>query len=56
MERVESYPERVEDRKVSSSFLHNATVELFEQHGFTRTRAIGKHHWVVTRVVSPLAP
>ncbi len=49
---VESFPERVEDRKVSSSFLHNATVALFEQHGFERSRSIGKHHWVVTKVVS----
>jgi len=48
---VESYPERVEDRKTSSSFLHNATVSMFERHGFERTRPIGKHHWVVTKVV-----
>jgi GNAT superfamily N-acetyltransferase len=48
---VESYPERVEDRSVSSSFLHNGTVAMFEQHGFERDRPIGKHHWVVTKVV-----
>ena len=53
---VESYPERVEDRTISSSFLHNGTVALFEQHGFVRTRAIGKHHRVVTRAVPALAP
>lgn len=46
---VESYPEDTEDRPVSASFLHNGTVSLFERHGFTRTRRLGKHHWVVTR-------
>ena len=50
--RVESYPEDVEGRKTSGSFLHNASVRLFERHGFTRERQIGKHHWVVTRDVS----
>jgi len=49
---VESYPERVEDRKVSGSFLHNGTVSMFDRHGFERTRPLGKHHWVVTRVVA----
>lgn len=48
---VESYPEDAEDRKVSSSFLYNGTVSLFERHGFERARRLGKHHWVVTRVV-----
>jgi GNAT superfamily N-acetyltransferase len=49
---VESFPERVENRKVSASFLYNATVSMFEGHGFERTRSIGKHHWVVTKVVA----
>ena len=48
---VESYPESVDGRSVSASFLHNGTVSMFEQHGFERTRPIGKNHWVVTRVV-----
>ena len=48
---VESYPEDTAGRKVSGSFLYNATVALFERHGFERTRPIGKHHWVVTRLV-----
>ncbi|WP_246636963.1 GNAT family N-acetyltransferase [Actinoplanes hulinensis] len=48
---VESYPEEIGGRTPSSSFLYNATVALFERQGFTRTRQIGKHHWVVTRVV-----
>jgi ribosomal protein S18 acetylase RimI-like enzyme len=52
---VESYPEEVEDRKVSSSFLHNATLALFEGQGFERKRRLGKNHWVVVRRVEPLA-
>ena len=48
---VESYPEDVEDRSVSASFLHNGTVAMFERHGFERTCRLGKNHWVVTRVV-----
>lgn len=48
---VESYPEDTEGRKVSASFLHNGSVSMFERHGFERTRRIGKHHWVVTKVV-----
>jgi hypothetical protein len=48
---VESYPEQVEQRSVSGSFLHNGTVSMFEHHGFERARPIGMRHWVVTRVV-----
>lgn len=48
---VESYPEDVAGRAVSASFLHNATVSLFERQGFQRTRRLGKNHWVVTRLV-----
>jgi GNAT superfamily N-acetyltransferase len=50
---VESYPEDVEGRSVSSSFLHNATVAMFERLGFRRTRRIGKSRWVVAKVVMP---
>jgi GNAT superfamily N-acetyltransferase len=49
---VESYPEETDGRKVSGSLLYNATVALFERHGFQRVRPIGKHHWVVSRRVS----
>ena len=52
---VESFPENVEGRVVSASFLHNGTVALFESHGFERSRRIGKHRWVVSRVLSPRA-
>lgn len=51
---VESYPEVIGGRtKVSGSFLHNATAELFEREGFERTRQLGKHCWVVRREVAP---
>jgi GNAT superfamily N-acetyltransferase len=51
--RVESYPDDVEGRSVSASFLHNSTVSLFERHGFQRTRQLGKNRWVVTKMVGP---
>ena len=50
---VESSPEDVEGRKVSNSFLHNATVAMFERQGFTRTRQLGKNNWLVTKKVRP---
>ena len=55
---VESYPEDIDGRPVSSSFLHNGTVSMFESQGFARTRRLGKWHWVVTKVVrsSPSGP
>ena len=52
---VESYPEGVEGRSVSGSFLHNATLAIFERLGFDRTRRLGKNHWVVTKVVPSAA-
>ena len=53
---VESHPEAVTGRTVSSSFLFSATVELFEQAGFTRTRQLGKNAWLVTKVVMAEVP
>jgi hypothetical protein len=49
---VESYPEDVAGRKTSGAFLYNGTVAMFERQGFARTRRLGKHHWVVSAVVS----
>lgn len=48
---VESYPEDVDGRSISASFLHNGTVAMFEKYGFARIRRLGKHHWVVARIV-----
>jgi GNAT superfamily N-acetyltransferase len=50
---VEGYPEETDDRKVSGSFLHTGPMAAFERHGFTRTRPISPHRWVVTRQVAP---
>jgi hypothetical protein len=43
----------VEGRSTASAFLHNATVAMFERQGFARTRQLGKHRWLVTKVVTP---
>jgi len=51
---VESYPEATEGRSVSSSFLHNGTLAMFERQGFTRSRRIGKDRWVVSRQLPAL--
>jgi GNAT superfamily N-acetyltransferase len=48
---VESYPEEVEGRSTSGSFLYNGSISIFEQQGFQRTRKLGKNHWVVSKVV-----
>lgn len=45
---VEGYPEETDDRKVAGSFLHTGPMSAFENHGFTRTRPISPHRWVVT--------
>ena len=52
---VESYPEDVEGRSVSGSFLHNGTVSIFERQGFQRTHRLGKNHWVVTKAIDSLS-
>jgi GNAT superfamily N-acetyltransferase len=49
--RVESYPEDVKGRSITWSFLHNASVAMFEKQGFRRDRRIGKNHWVVHKAV-----
>lgn len=50
---VESYPEDVESRQVSASFLYNSRLAMFEHQGFQRRRPLGKHHWVMAKVVAP---
>jgi GNAT superfamily N-acetyltransferase len=50
---VESYPEDAGGRKVSSSFLHNGTLSMFEQQGFKRSRKLGKDRWLVTKDLMP---
>ncbi|MFF2653120.1 GNAT family N-acetyltransferase [Streptomyces sp. NPDC058045] len=50
---VEGYPEETDDRSVSGSFLHTGPMAVFENHGFTRTRPISPHRWVVTLTITP---
>lgn len=49
--RIEAYPEDTEGRKASAAFLFNGALSMFEACGFKRTARIGKHRWVVTRIV-----
>ena len=51
---VEGYPEETDDRKLSGSFLHTGPRAAFENHGFTRTRPVSPHRWVVTLKVEPI--
>lgn len=49
--RVEGYPEDTDGRSAAPTFLFNGALSMFEQIGFERSRPIGKHKWVVTRIV-----
>jgi hypothetical protein len=33
--------------------VYGATAELFEQNGFARVRQVGKHAWIVSKVIRP---
>lgn len=50
---VEAISEATAGREAQGRFLFSATVELFEDHGFTRVRQVGKHAWLVSKVVEP---
>jgi len=50
---VEAVSEATAGREAPGRFLFSATVELFEDCGFTRVRQVGKHAWIVSRVVDP---
>jgi ribosomal protein S18 acetylase RimI-like enzyme len=50
---VEAYPENVEGRKVSRSFLYSGTLGMFEKARFVKTRQIAMHRWVVNRTIPP---
>jgi GNAT superfamily N-acetyltransferase len=51
--RVEAISEVTAGRDAPGRFLFSGTVELFEQHGFERIRQVGKHAWIVSRVIVP---
>ena len=48
---VEGYPEGADS--VPAGFLFNGALSTYETFGFVRDRKIGKHRWVVTKVVEP---
>jgi len=47
--RVEGYPE--DKGSVPAGFLFNGALSTYEKLGFVRDRKIGKHRWVVAKVV-----
>ena len=49
---VEGYPE--DAASVPAGFLWNGALSTYEKLGFLRDRKIGKHRWVMTRIVEPL--
>ena len=50
--RVEGYPEPAE--AVPAGFLFHGALSSFDKLGFTRDRMIGKHRWVVSKVIDPV--
>ncbi|MEV4313049.1 GNAT family N-acetyltransferase [Actinocrispum sp. NPDC049592] len=52
---VEAISEVTGGREAQGRFLFTGTVELFEDLGFTRVRQVGKHAWIVSRVLDPTA-
>ena len=48
---VEGYPESA--ASVPAGFLFNGALSTYEQLGFVRDRKIGKHRWVVAKLVEP---
>src|SRR5262249_18150671 len=49
--KVEGYPE--DAGSVPAGFLFHGALSTYEQLGFVRDRKIGKHRWVVAKVVEP---
>jgi GNAT superfamily N-acetyltransferase len=50
---VEAISEVTAGRETPGRFLFTATVELFEEFGFARGRQVGKHAWIMSRLVEP---
>jgi GNAT superfamily N-acetyltransferase len=53
---VEAVSEVTSGRQAPGRFLFSATVELFEQYGFSRGRQLGKHAYLVSRHIEPPSP
>ena len=49
---VEAISEVTAGREAVGRFLFSATVELFEQYGFSRGRQVGKHAWIMSKQIS----
>lgn len=49
---VEAIPEVTAGRDAQGRFLFSATVELFEEFGFSRDRQVGKHAWIISKQVA----
>jgi len=49
---VEAISEATAGREAQGRFLFSATVEMFEQYGFSRGRQVGKHAWIVSREIA----
>jgi GNAT superfamily N-acetyltransferase len=50
---VEAISETTTGRKAEGRFLFSGSVELFEEFGFARIRQVGKHAWIVNRMIEP---
>ena len=50
---VEAIPEVTAGREAQGRFLFSATLELFEEYKFTRGNQVGKHAYIMSRVVDP---
>lgn len=50
---VEAYPYDTAGKKVSASFLYNATRNMCERAGFAYDRPKGKNHCVMRKVIEP---
>jgi GNAT superfamily N-acetyltransferase len=50
--RVEAVSQSADGRR-SVPYIFSATVELFEGNGFQRIRQVGKHSWIVGRIIDP---
>ncbi len=48
---VEGFPE--DASSVPAGFLYNGALSTYENLGFARDRMIGKHRWVVRKIVEP---
>ncbi len=49
---VEAIPEVTAGREAPGRFLYTGTVELFEDFGFARVRQVGKHAWIVNKLIT----